>query len=139
MKRPPQSVRSRRSGEFLRSVRILAVVLAALLLCAGNLQAAVRSLFFPHLITGMGFETRLLLTNPSNGGAQVTLTARSDDGALIAGSGVRNPMVVSLGPHQQVSLQAGELFGLLPNTLRDRKSTRLNSSHIQKSRMPSSA
>ena len=31
------------------------------------------------------------------------------------------------------------LFGIARNVLLDRKSTRLNSSHIQKSRMPSSA
>ena len=30
-------------------------------------------------------------------------------------------------------------FGVTPQIARDRKSTRLNSSHIQKSRMPSSA
>ena len=36
-------------------------------------------------------------------------------------------------------LVTGELWVRVPKTLRDRKSTRLNSSHIQKSRMPSSA
>ena len=35
-----------------------------LALWAPSLHAASRSLFFPHLITGMGFETRLVLQNP---------------------------------------------------------------------------
>ena len=33
----------------------------------------------------------------------------------------------------------GPIYGMLPNVIRDRKSTRLNSSHIEESRMPSSA
>ena len=38
----------------------------------------------------------------------------------------------------RLSLGAGTLYGAL-NSLQDRKSTRLNSSHSQQSRMPSSA
>ena len=72
---------------------------------------------------------------------------------FIAVSGILTALAV---PRHVVSFLGGYAFGVLPGTLfallgtevgcllnffyaRDRKSTRLNSSHIQKSRMPSSA
>ena len=42
------------------------------------------------------------------------------------------PVLIDIG-------RIGELKGIVVNKSSDRKSTRLNSSHIQKSRMPSSA
>ena len=76
------------------------------------LQAASRSLFFPHLIQGMGFETRLVLSNPTNVAATVVLQARGDNGGLISGNGVRNPAVVIVPGRGEVEVVAGEVVGL---------------------------
>ena len=81
-------------------------------------QAASRSIFFPHLITGMGFETRLVLTNPSSAPARVVLTAREDDGGLLQGNGVRNPVTVDVSAYRQAAFEAGPLFGLPGTSLR---------------------
>src|SRR4051812_165678 len=72
--------------------RVVASALALLLAFAAlNAAAASRSLFFPHLISGLGFDTRVVLTNPSGSPAQIILTARSDDGGLQPGPGIHNP------------------------------------------------
>ena len=71
--------------------------------------------------------------------------------ALILGLGVTNAFasngggqsvqekIQSLLSKLQVASQQEQKSGRLVDTPQDRKSTRLNSSHIQKSRMPSSA
>src|SRR5450759_2746345 len=97
--------------------RMLAFASLLLLLAVGNLQASGRSIFIPHLIVGMGFETEVVLSNPSNAGARVSLTARGDGGALLSGAGVKNPATLTVGAHQEVRAKASELFGLPPNVL----------------------
>ena len=51
--------------------------------------------------------------------------------------------VLTSGPHERIATSAAErglhVFVEKPMSMSDRKSTRLNYSHIQKSRMPSSA
>ena len=57
-----------------------------------------------------------------------------------AHGGVGLIVLEATAPHPSGILTAHELAGYLPEMVdADRKSTRLNSSHIQKSRMPSSA
>ena len=77
-----------------------------------------RSLFYPHLISGMGFETRLVVRNGSSETARGVLTARGDDGRVLGGVGVRNPVTVAVGAHREVEVEVGELFGLNGNELR---------------------
>jgi hypothetical protein len=60
----------------------------------------------------MGFETWLVLTNPSSAPARVVLTARGDDGSLLAANGVRNPVTVDVPAYRQAAFEAGPLFGL---------------------------
>ena len=54
-------------------------------------------------------------------------------------SGIRKFFDLVLEMDDVISLGVGEPDFVTPWHIRDRKSTRLNSSHIQKSRMPSSA
>ena len=62
----PRRGRQRQGGFLRRTGRMLAVMAVALGLLAGSVEAGGRTLFFPHLISGMGFETRLVFDNPSN-------------------------------------------------------------------------
>ena len=62
--------------------------------------------------------------------ASVVLTATLLESLTV--SAIPSSVTFDLAP-------AGEAPGSSPVTITDRKSTRLNSSHIQKSRMPSSA
>ena len=59
----------------------------------------------------------------------------------IALSSNRNPLVLEYTPHfmQRYRERYLKYYNLDTGNYKDRKSTRLNSSHIQKSRMPSSA
>ncbi|MGH9786771.1 MAG: hypothetical protein ACRD88_21595 [Terriglobia bacterium] len=65
----------------------------------------------------MGFETRLVLTNPSSAPARVVLTARGDDGSLLRGNEVRNPVTVDVPAYRQVASEVGPLFGLAGTSL----------------------
>ena len=46
---------------------------------------------------------------------------------------------ISVDPETEITVCCGSTEAMIASLLADRKSTRLNSSHIQKSRMPSSA
>ena len=83
--RPALSLVTRHVSLLTRHWRVV-YLLAVACLGAVSLQAASRSLFFPHLISGMGFETRLVLTNPSSAPASVVVTARGDGGGLLTGA-----------------------------------------------------
>ena len=87
-------------------------------------------------------------------GAEVLAVSRSTDGdlsdpcvsekAAAASSGPLHALVVSHGvwvPDEAAlsSMPPSQWHSTIAQNLEDRKSTRLNSSHIQKSRMPSSA
>ena len=65
-----------------------------------------------------------------------TQTAVASDPLVIAGRTFRSRLIVGTGKYRSHDemVRAHEASGA-----EDRKSTRLNSSHIQKSRMPSSA
>ena len=68
------------------------------------------------------------------GGLYVSIIG--EDGVRYYGSHLRSiPATIQPG----VSVTAGQELGSIGSTGRDRKSTRLNSSHSQQSRMPSSA
>ncbi|MBI2817239.1 MAG: hypothetical protein HYX72_09895 [Acidobacteria bacterium] len=95
----------------------VALLLLMALTALNATAAGGRSLFFPHLISGMGFETRIVLNNPSASPAQVVLTARNDDGGLLSGQGVQNPATVVVPARQQLSIDASDLFGLSLNSL----------------------
>ena len=95
----------------------IAVLLIGVCSLASLAEAASRSLFFPHLISGLGFETRLALTNPGSASAKVTLTARAGDGSLLSGRGIQNPATLTVPAHQQVWVRTGELFRLPPDSL----------------------
>ena len=83
---PPKPGRRReclRTALRTRAALLLVAALLAVCLGAASAQAASRAIFFPHFITGMGFETRLVLTNASGAPATVILTARGDDGRVL--------------------------------------------------------
>src|ERR1035437_1700347 len=111
----PHSMLSKPAGGVGSACRMLVLASLLLIWAASNLQAGGRSIFIPHLIVGMGFETEVVLSNPSNAGAQVSLTARGDGGALL--SGAKNPATLTVGAHQEVRAKASELFALPPNVL----------------------
>src|SRR5262249_54576522 len=117
LNRHSYSARPKRAGMCSRNYVRIAALLVVLGMLASAVYAGGRSLFFPHLISGMGFETRLVFDNPSNASARITLTARGDNGALISGTGVHNPAVVTVPAPQQVIAFSGEVFGLPASSL----------------------
>ena len=77
------------------------------------------------------------------GRAQAVVTGELADGALNARAGT---LEFTIGGHDGVDLEtnpyellSASLAACTAMTIRDRKSTRLNSSHQHRSRMPSSA
>ena len=65
-------------------------------------------------------------------------------GAVTTGTGLNtnvfvNGMLAAVVGDKDDHNLLGALISMSPGTIRDRKSTRLNSSHSQQSRMPSSA
>ena len=90
-------------------------------------------LHYPVIFGGAPFVGEGLLTNLSLIGCSVLC-----DREVLCGSDVR---VSVLLPNQTaaLSIDLGTIKWVQGHQFEDRKSTRLNSSHIQKSRMPSSA
>src|SRR3990172_6124218 len=114
------SVGARMVNHHLQApARLVAIFLVCLAggLATPRLEAVSRSLFFPHLISGMGFETRLTFTNPSSAPAKITVTARNDDGTLLTVNGIQNPATLTVPARQQVEVEASDLFHLPDNLL----------------------
>ena len=83
---------------------------------------------------GGSIGTGLLLGS----GAAVQIAGPAVSVAYLVGAAITWTVAMALGEMASVHPAAGS-FGVYAERYLDRKSTRLNSSHIQKSRMPSSA
>ena len=66
---------------------------------------------FPRVIAGTGQYTGLAVSNPSSSAASITFTAYQADGTLAAGTGVQNPVTLSIPAGGQLAKQFGEIFG----------------------------
>src|SRR5215471_10896376 len=69
-----------------------------------------RSLYMPVLTTS-GTDSLLTVTNPSLETVTITLTARSYGGGVLAGSGIINPVSITLPASSTKAVKANELFG----------------------------
>ena len=102
-------------------------------------------------MTGKNDKDRVLLVNGENGAAQAEVLPSFDeltprqivielDKYIVGQNAAKRAVSIALRNRvrrQKLSAEMAE--EVLPKNILDRKSTRLNSSHIQKSRMPSSA
>src|SRR5947208_10916886 len=73
--------------------------------------AEASELYIPALQTSKDADLGLALVNPTLSTAQVTLTARSYAGAIIAGSQIVNPVTLALPASTQKALGITEIFG----------------------------
>src|SRR5262249_25275956 len=71
-------------------------IIATVLATAFPLQAQIRSLYAPVLEDDTHANMEIVLVNPSQGEAQVTLTARSYQGVIIQGKDMTNPVMLTL-------------------------------------------
>ncbi len=75
------------------------------------LQTGMTELFFPFRAASAGLYTGVALTNPQNFRTLVTLTAYDDDGEVVSGSGISNPVTITLPRNGQYAKVASEIFG----------------------------
>ncbi|MFZ0430716.1 MAG: hypothetical protein WAO20_21560 [Acidobacteriota bacterium] len=87
----------------------VSVVLGWLVLAAPCLAGS--TLIFPRLSYETGTYTGIAIANPTAVAAQITLTAYGADGTLLSGSGVANPVQITIEPHRQFARTSYELFG----------------------------
>src|SRR5213076_2219864 len=93
-----------------------------------------------NIVTGFG-ETAGAALAAHPGVDKVAFTGSTEVGRLIVQAAARDLKHVSLelgGKSPNIILEDADLDVAIPGAARDRKSTRLNSSHYQPSRMPSS-
>jgi len=95
---------------FSSSIWRVLRVFPFLLVWFSLLQAAT-VLNFPRLSHATGTFTGIAIANPTDGAAQVTLTAYGVDGQPLSGSGITNPAVVTVESNQQFAVTTYELFG----------------------------
>ena len=97
---------------------------------------------------GMLFVKVTCVGGGAGGGGATAANVTAAGGGGSGGTAISSLSAVTVGASQTVTIGAGGAGGIGANTGAvggdtslgtDRKSTRLNSSHIQKSRMPSSA
>ena len=92
------------------------------------------------------FCPRIAITcgEPAGVGPEISVRAAlesADNEIVLIGDAIQiKALAAQLEPHKRIdSITVAELSALPQHAGRDRKSTRLNSSHSQQSRMPSSA
>ena len=86
------------------------LVVAVWMFCAVGLQAS-STLNFPRLSFENDTITGIAIVNPSADTAEVTITAYGDDGQLLSGTGISNPVSISIPAEEQYSGLTSELFG----------------------------
>ena len=112
---------------------------------AGGLANGISALYnayrggTPLILTAGNSDTRMLLTAPTLSGDLVEMTDQYTKWSAEMRHASDIPMAVRRAFKEAKSPPTGPVFLSFPWDTIDRKSTRLNSSHIQKSRMPSSA
>jgi hypothetical protein len=68
-------------------------------------------LFFPFQAANADTYTGIALTNPQDYRVLVTLTAYSDNGTMISGAGISNPVTITMPRKGQYAKVASEIFG----------------------------
>ena len=86
------------------------VYLSAWVLWASWLQAS-STLNFPRLSFEDNTITGVAIVNPSADTAEVTITSYGSNGELLSGTGITNPISVSISAEEQYSRLTAELFG----------------------------
>jgi hypothetical protein len=76
-----------------------------------ELMSGSKEFFFPFPAANEEAYTGIALTNPQDYRVLVTLTAYSDNGTMIAGTGINNPVTVTLPRKGQYAKVASEIFG----------------------------
>lgn len=98
--------------------RTAARTLILFLLLCGLSQYGLSSstLNFPRISNDSGTFTGLAFVNPSAAQAQITLTAYGPSGTLVRGSGIRNPVTLTVPAGRQIArvLTDSDMFGNLP-------------------------
>src|SRR5262245_7799276 len=100
-------------GDFGRhGAHVFLRILIHLLLCLGGSAVGLADsvLYFPRMVSGPDAYTGFAITNPTDQAAELTLTAYDENGRRIQGPEVRNPAVVTLAAHRQVSYLDWEVF-----------------------------
>src|SRR5688572_18668190 len=100
------SLFTRPAGYFLLAIIWLVLPSSPL---AGHADA--HSLYMPVLEATALEEAQVMLLNPTLEAATVTLTARSYSGAVLMGTGIINPVSLTLPASSSRSLRAKEIFG----------------------------
>src|SRR6267378_8235964 len=84
---------------------------------ASPLQGQTKKLYLPLLDASDTSDLGLAFVNPTLNEAQVTLVARTYNGAIITGSGITNPVTLTLSASSQKALRTVEIFGSKINGL----------------------
>src|SRR5262245_16743774 len=94
-------------------LRLLAIIFIFIVLALSPLAASAESrpLYMPMLQSGDSAEARLTLVNPTVEPVTVKLIARSYGGAMLQGSGIINPVSITMPPSNSRVLLAKEIFG----------------------------
>ena len=104
---------------FISSHTFKAFLCAALtvIAVASPLQGQTKKLYLPLLDASDTSDLGLAFVNPTLNEAQVTLVARTYNGAIITGSGITNPVTLTLPASSQKALRTVEIFGSKINGL----------------------
>ncbi len=111
-----------RRCRFLQTVGMkrISLVVWLLVIHAAALCVEARSVLnFPRLSFEQNTLTGIAIVNPTDQLAVVTLTAYGADGRLLSGSGLQNPVQITIGSRQQIAQLTSQLFGagLDPSTV----------------------
>jgi len=104
---------------FISSHTFKAFLCAALtvIAVASPLQGQTKKLYLPLLDASDTSDLGLAFVNPTLNEAQVTLVARTYNGAIITGSSITNPVTLTLPASSQKALRTVEIFGSKINGL----------------------
>ena len=82
-------------------------------LCAfiSTVSLAESRLNFPRLSNEPGTITGVAIVNPRDEAATITVTAYLENGALLAGEGIQNPVEMVIEGNQQLALLTSDFFG----------------------------
>src|SRR5205823_6080097 len=101
-------------GGLILTLRLFVVVflsVVSILFCIQPAGAQAPTMYLPGLEAVDGTELGLALLNSGSGDAQVTITARTYDGAIIGGTAVVNPYTLVVPASGKAELRLSDLLG----------------------------